>query len=138
MINQLLRLGALIATGRFLKHRIKGLLWIAAVWLVLWYSHSEFVNYVELSGDTGFVLYASLIKTGLYLLSIASYVWLVERKLWPKAVKIPSVTNASQSTSQTTTAARTDKSGVQENDDGFDFLREKKQLKNPVDVKSKT
>lgn len=131
MINQLLRLGALIATGRFLKPRLKGLLCIAVVWITLWFVHSEYVSYVELSGDTSFVLKATLIKTGLYALSIALYVLLVERKLWPKPVRVTPVKKsvglqAAQQVAPTPLA--------QGNDDGFDFLRSKKKLKNPADT----
>lgn len=128
MINQLLKLGALIATGRFLKPRLKGLLWVAATWLLLWFVHSEYVAYVQLSGNTTFVLKATLIKTGLYALSIALYVLLVERRLWPKPVKMPAphrpVPVASPST-----AAPPRRGG----DDGFDFLRAKRKLRNKPD-----
>jgi len=127
MINQLLRLGALIATGRFLKPRLKGLLCIAVIWIVLWFAHSEYVSYVELSGDTSFVLKATLIKTGLYALSIALYVLLVERKLWPKPVRVtPVKKSAAQQVAPTALP--------QGNDDGFDFLRSKKKLKTPADT----
>ena len=51
MINQLLKLGALIATGRFFKQRWRGVLAVLGVWLALWLVHGEFVRYVELSGD---------------------------------------------------------------------------------------
>lgn len=122
MITQLLKVGALIATGRFFKPRIKGLLWVAAVWLLLWFVHSEYVSYVELSGDTRFVMQASLIKTALYGLTIAVYVMLVERKLWPKPVKIPPPpANTPQQP-----VARVRQHGE---DDGFNFLRDKPQLK---------
>ena len=131
MINQLLKLGTLIATGRFLKPRFKGLLWVAAVWLLLWFAHSEYVEYVQLSGDTSFVLKASLIKTGLYALSIALYVLLVERRLWPKPVKMPPP-------HMPTTAPRTAAQAVEPpllpgEDDGFDFLREKRKLRDQAE-----
>jgi hypothetical protein len=70
MINQLLKLGALITTGRFLKPRIKGLICVLTVWLLLWFLHSEYVSYVELSGDTGYVLYVTMAKIAIYALSI--------------------------------------------------------------------
>lgn len=127
MLTQLLKFGALLATGRFLKPRIKGLLWILLVWLLLWFVHSEYVSYVELSGDTRYVLQASLLKTGLYALSIAVYVLLVERKLWPKPVKMPPA--PAQLESRPVTA----QTKVPGGDDGFDFLRAKTQLKNPAE-----
>lgn len=127
MINQILKIGFLIATGRFFKPRFKGLLWIAVIWLALWFVHSEFVSYVELSGDTSFVLKASLLKTGLYALSIVVYVLLVERKLWPKPVKMPPAP-APEERAQASATPR-----LRDNDDGFNFLREKKKLKNPAE-----
>lgn len=128
MINQLLKLGALIATGRFLKPRLRGLLWVAAIWLLLWFVHSEYVEYVQLSGDTSFVLMAALMKTGLYGLSIGLYVLLVERKLWPKPVKMPPPHAPAPPTAATSTAAprRT-------GDDGFDFLRDKPKLRDKAE-----
>jgi hypothetical protein len=127
MINQLLKLGALISTGRFLKPRIKGLICVMAAWLLLWFLHSEYVSYVELSGDTGYVLYVTIAKIAIYALSIGIYVLVVEKKLWPKPVKVPSPAAAS------TRGADRDSGKTQavhqgQGDDGFDFLRKKKKL----------
>jgi hypothetical protein len=119
MLNQLLKFGMLIATGRFLKQRWRGVLAVFAVWLALWIVHGEFVQYVELSGDTQYVLHASLIKLALYALSIAIYVWRVERPLWPKTAApvatMPVVTHTPASKPVALT----------QGDDGFDFLRDK-------------
>jgi hypothetical protein len=131
MLTQLLKVGALIATGRFLKPRLKGLLWVAAVWLVLWFVHSEYVEYVQLSGDTSLVLKASLLKTGLYALSIAVYVLLVERRLWPKPVKMPPAHNSSVAAAVAAEPVR--KALPTGADDGFDFLRSKRKLRNKAD-----
>lgn len=131
MLTQLLKVGALIATGRFLKPRAKGLLWVLAVWLVLWFVHSEYVEYVQLSGDTSFVLKASLIKTALYALSIAVYVLLVERRLWPKPVKMPPAHSTNSAATVTTEPAR--KALPTGADDGFNFLRDKRKLRNKAD-----
>lgn len=131
MITQLLKVGALIATGRFLKPRLKGLLWVLAVWLLLWFAHSEYVQYVELSGDTSFVLKASLLKTGLYALSIALYVLLVERKLWPKPVKMPPPhAPRSAAANAATVAPQAAPAGE---DDGFNFLRSKGKLRDKAE-----
>ena len=131
MINQLLKLGVLIATGRFLKPRFKGLLWVAAVWLLLWFVHSDYVEYVQLSGDTSFVMKAALIKTGLYALSIALYVLLVERRLWPKPVKMPP--SQAAATALPATATATEPLLRPGQDDGFDFLRDKRKLRDQAE-----
>ena len=125
MINQLFKLGVLITTGRFLKPRFKGLLCVLAVWLLLWFLHSEYVSYVQLSGDTGYVLYVTVAKIVLYAISIGIYVLLVEKRLWPQPVKVPppSATKSSQPTT-----GRQPKEKLEATDDGFDFLRKKKTL----------
>lgn len=127
MINQLLKLGALVATGRFLKPRIGGLLWVIAAWFALWFVHGEFVSYVQLSGDTRYVLHASLLKTLLYALSIGAYVLFVERRLWPKRVVIPPVKAAEKPAAPK--AAPVPSHPPAPGGDGFDFLRDKPTLR---------
>lgn len=118
MLNQFLKFGMLIATGRFLKQRWRGVLAVLTVWIVLWVVHGEFVQYVELSGDRQYVLHASIIKLAIYALSIAIYVWRVERPLWPKT---PAPALTATDTPQTKPVVPL--SG----DDGFDFLRHRKE-----------
>ena len=120
MITQFLKVGALIATGRFLKPRLKGLLWVSAIWLVLHFMHAEFVSYVELSDDTRYVLHASLLKLLLYALTIGIYVLKVERPLWPKSTPLTKVAAIPANTSIVE---------LPRGDDGFDFLREKEKLR---------
>lgn len=120
MLNQLLKFGMLIATGRFLKQRWRGVLAVLAVWLLLWVVHGEYVQYVELSGDTQYVLHASIMKLAIYALTIVVYVWRVERPLWPK-------TPASTATPAVTPAAPPKPGALDTSDDGFDFLRHKNQ-----------
>lgn len=121
MINQLLKLGALIATGRFFKQRWRGVFAVFAVWLALWIVHGEFVRYVELSGDTRYVLHASIAKLVVYALSIAVYVWRVERPLWPKTTPAPAAPLPSSQHKPAATRPAT----LPQGDDGFDFLRRK-------------
>lgn len=125
MINQLLKLGALIATGRFFKQRWRGVLAVFAVWLALWIVHGEFVQYVELSGDTRYVLHASIAKLVVYALSIAVYVWRVERPLWPKT-PAPAAPPASPNKLAATKTPSSQPATLAQGDDGFDFLRRKK------------
>ncbi len=120
MITQFLKVGFLIASGRFLKPRWKGLLWIIAIWLVLRFIHAEFVSYVALSGDTRYVLHASLLKMLLYALTLGIYVWRVERPLWPKSTSLPIAPTAIYSPTVVS---------LPKSDDGFDFLRDKEKLR---------
>lgn len=129
MINQFLRLGILVVTGRFFKPRIKGVILLAVVWIVLWFVHSEYENYVELSGDRSLVLYASVAKVVLYALSVGAYVFFVERPLWPKPTKAPPPAHTARG--ETASPSSTEPRTVEEGDDGFDFLRRKGKLKSP-------
>jgi len=128
MINQLMRLGALLATGRFLKSRYKGLLMLAFVWVLLWFAHSEYVSYVELSNDRTFVLHASLLKVVLYALSVGCYVLFVERPLWPKRSKVPPPNAAPRVNARPAPVSAAPRE-IPQGDDGFDFLRRKKTLR---------
>jgi hypothetical protein len=125
MINQLLKLGALLATGRFFKQRWRGVLAVLAVWLALWVVHGEFVRYVELSGNTQYVLHASIAKLVVYALSIAAYVWRVERPLWPKTLA-PVAQAAAKPLAAPGKAAAVQAPAPAAGDDGFDFLRHRK------------
>ena len=114
-----LKIGAFIVAGRFLKPRLKGLLVLIAFWFVVNFLHGEYLSYVELSGDTVFLIRAALIKIGLYILAFAVYVFTVERKILKR------------------TAKEIETKQIQERpageDDGFDFLRQKKKLRTPAD-----
>jgi hypothetical protein len=129
MLNQLMKFGLLIATGRFFKQRWRGVLAVLAVWLALWVVHGEFVRYVELSGNARYVLHASLLKLALYALSIGIYVWRVERPLWPKApAGVTAPTAAASPPRQLPSPARQSLQPA-DGDDGFDFLRHDKREK---------
>lgn len=114
-----LKIGALIATARFLKPRLKGLLVLIAFWIVVRFLHSEYLSYVELSGDTQYLVTAALSKIILYLLAFVIYIFTVERKILAL------------------TKQEIDAKQIQEHpageDDGFDFLRQKKKLQSPAE-----
>ena len=114
-----LKIGAWIVTGRFLKPRIKGLLILAAFWFLVSFLHGEYRDYVELSGNTDYLITAALTKIGLYILGFVIYVLTVERKILNR------------------TQAEIEKKVMVENpqhrDDGFDFIRQKKKLQTPAD-----
>ena len=98
---------------------------------MLWFVHSEFVSYVELSGDTRYVLHASLLKLLLYAVSICIYVFRVERPLWPKRTPPAAVAAVARPQSRQLPARQID--ALPPGDDGFDFLRTKKKLKSTSD-----
>lgn len=91
MFKGLFRLSMLLVTGKFLKPRIKGLLLLLGFWLLLWFLQSEYLSYVDYSGDSAYVLHASLIKVSLILISLLLYIFAVERRLVKKTSGLSSV-----------------------------------------------
>lgn len=114
-----LKIGAMIAAARFLKPRLKGLLVLIAFWIVVRFMHSEYLSYVELSQDTAFLIQATFIKIGLYLLSFVIYLLTVERRILTRTEK--------------EIEAKQIREHPAGEDDGFDFLRQKKKLQSPAE-----
>ena len=119
MINNLLKIGALVVTGRFLKPRLKGLLVLIVFWFVIRLLHAEYISYVELSTDTSFLWQASLLKITLYVLGFVVYFFVVERRLLLQ--------------SKIEQEEKLIETHIEGNDDGFNFLREKKKLESKSD-----
>lgn len=119
MLNNLIKIGALVVTGRFLKPRLKGLLLLLTYWFVIRLLHAEYISYVELSADTSFLWQASLLKIALYILGFGVYFIMVERRLLleNKIERQEKIVN----------------SRIEGSDDGFNFLREKPKLENKAD-----
>jgi predicted membrane protein len=122
MLNNLLKIGALVVTGRFLKPRIKGLLVLLAFWFVIRLLHAEYISYVELSADTSFLWQASLLKIVLYVLGFVIYFFSVERRLLLESKNLKD---------EKLMQARNEH--IERDDDGFNFLREKPKLENKAD-----
>ncbi len=119
MLQSLLNIGVLVITGAFLKPRFKGLLILIGFWIVLWFLHSEYLNYVDYSGNTDFVLHSSILKVVLILLSSIIYGLSVERSIFL------------QNNSYREFAYYKHKGDiipVDKTDDGFNFLRNKEKL----------
>ncbi len=111
---KLLKIGAFIMAGRFLKPRLKGLISLIIFWYVLRFLHAEYLSYVELSDDTQYLIAAALTKIALYLLAFLIYVFMVERKILLRTQR--EIESRQQQESNST------------EDDGFDFIRHKKKL----------
>lgn len=111
---KLLKIGAFIMAGRFLKPRLKGLISLIIFWFVLRFLHAEYLSYVELSDDTQYLIAAALTKIALYLLAFLIYVFMVERKILLRTQR--EIESRQQQESNST------------EDDGFDFIRHKKKL----------
>lgn len=119
MLNNLLKLSALIVTGRFLKPRFKGLLFLILFWILVRFLHAEYISYVQLSADTSFLWQASLIKIVLYILGFCVYFLAVERRILLNS-KFDQIDKKNQLL-------------LAGDDDGFNFLREKKKLSSKSD-----
>ncbi|MDA9909036.1 hypothetical protein N9E57_00760 [Gammaproteobacteria bacterium] len=111
---KLLKIGAFIMAGRFLKPRLKGLIALIAFWLVLRFLHAEYLSYVELSNDTQYLVTAALTKIILYVFAFLIYVFITERKILLR--------------SQREIESRHRQEFSSTEDDGFDFIRQKKKL----------
>jgi len=114
-----LKIGAFIVTGRFLKPRLKGLLVLIAFWFLVSFLHGEYRDYVEMSGNTDYVISAALTKIGLYVLGFIVYVFTIERRILNRT--------------QAEIKRKVEVDNPRHQDDGFDFIRQKKKLENPAD-----
>ena len=105
MLNNLLKLSALVITGRFLKPRFKGLLILIVFWLLVRLLHAEYISYLW---------QAALIKITLYIVGFCAYFMIVERR-----ILLHSKLEQEEQKNQLLLAGE---------DDGFNFLRAKKKL----------
>ena len=119
MINQLLKLGAFITLGVWLKHRGKGLFFLILVLFLTWLVHNEYLAYINQSGDNQFLALSYGIKWGVFVLSIGLYYFLVERRLDSGPQKERNTIEHPQANEQ--------------KGDGFDFLRRKKTLESELE-----
>jgi hypothetical protein len=122
MLKSIFRLSVMVITGAFLKPRIKGLLILLGFWLLLWFLQSEYLSYVDYTGDANFVLYVSLIKVGLILFSLLVYGLVIERRIF-RNKNLPTAS----------VDAGKNLNPLNAQDDGFDFIRQKKKLRGKSD-----
>lgn len=120
MFSQLMKFGLFVTLGIWLKHRLRGLAYLCAALLLTWLLHSEYLAYVERSGNTNWLEWSFLGKWLLVFFSIGLYYLLVERQLG----KLTQAGKVKASNSRRETAVG----------DGFDFLRNKKQLDSQADM----
>ncbi len=119
MFNQLLKIGLFVTMGLWLKHRLRGLALLALLLVMSWVLHSEYLAYVERSGNTTYLEWSFIIKWALIFTGLACYYLLVEYRL------------GKNTNSNNTNATADDISPSME--DGFDFLRQKKSLDSEAD-----
>lgn len=124
MLNQLLRFTLVSSVLLWLKPRWRGLLALTVVVLLVHVLHGEYLGYVELSGNDGYLLASYAVKwLALLVAVLAYYLFAIRglsrpRKPAPQAPpKPPLVGDAAPPAG----------------DDGFDFLRRKKELEGEAD-----
>lgn len=122
MLNQLLKFTLVSSLLFWLKPRWKGLLALAGAVVLVHIIHGEYLGYVELSDDRAFLVWSYVLKWIALLAAVLLYLFL-------------SLSGARKASSPLSLDGKTpgEKTAIPA-DDGFDFLREKKQLKNRADM----
>ena len=115
MLRSTTRFVALYALLRWLKPRWIRLVFLVISLVLISYSHSEYIRYVEITADPTSLAFSYQLKYSLTVIVLASF--LISLKFMPSK-------NISKSDSKKLTSR---KKSVNM-DDGFDFLRDTKEL----------
>jgi hypothetical protein len=115
MLRSATRLVVLYAILRWLKPRWLRLAFLIISLVLISYSHSEYIRYVEITADPTSLAFSYQLKYALTVIVLVSF--LISLKFMPSK-------NLSKSDSKKLTSR---KKSVNM-DDGFDFLRDKKEL----------
>lgn len=121
MLNQILRFTLFTSIWMWLRPRWRGLLALVVFVGLVTLGHGEYLDYVTLSGDSSFLIWSYAVKWLLIATGLLAYFLLVV--MWPK----PGKAKQGKSTGGKGQAAV---SAGKSEDDGFDFLRNKKRLQN--------
>jgi hypothetical protein len=118
MLNQILKFTVLTSVWLWLKPRWRALLAFIVSIIIITVAHREYLNYVEISGNQGFLVWSYILKWSALLVCIVAYLL---ASAWGLSSKKPAA--AAAATEPARLAQR-----VEGQDDGFDFLRRKKRL----------
>lgn len=126
MLNQLLKFTLVSSLLLWLKPRWKGLLALIVSVVLVHVIHGEYLGYVELSDDRGFLVWSYVLKWIALLAAVLVYLFL----------SLSGVRKGSSPPSRKSGDARApdEQATAPAADDGFDFLRGKNQLKNRADM----
>lgn len=117
MLNQLLRFTLVSSALLWLRPRWRGLLALAGFVVLVHLLHGEYLRYVELSQNQSFLVWSYVIKWLALIIGVSVYVLFA----------FPS-TNARARDKPDPAKTSPERKPVPPPDDGFDFLRRKKQL----------
>ncbi|MAT91486.1 MAG: hypothetical protein CME59_02685 [Halioglobus sp.] len=118
MLNQLLRFTLVSSALLWLRPRWRGLLALVAFVLLVHVLHGEYLGYVELSGNRDFLVWSYLLKWLALVCGVLAYFLLA----------VMGVGRARGNMPPEQPAARQEQARPPRQDDGFDFLRDKKEL----------
>jgi hypothetical protein len=124
MLNQLLKFTLVSSLLLWLKPRWKGLLALCVAVILVHIVHGEYLGYVELSGDRSLLVWSYVFKWIALLAAVLVYLFFVlfgSRRSSPRSAKGAG-------------SGAPDPLANGPADDGFDFLRHKKELKSRADV----
>ena len=127
MLNQLLKFTLVSSVLLWLKPRWRGLLALAIFVVLVHVFHSEYLGYVELSGNKTYLVASYFLKwLGLLAGLVVYYVFAVA------GLRVAGTQNAIERARNK--PGEDAVSGVADDaNDGFDFLREKKELQSKAD-----
>ena len=123
MFNQLLKITVFTTIWFWLKPRWRGFLALAVFVLLVNVLHREYLGYVEISDNQGFLVWSYILKWGTLLTGLVTY-------LICSSVGIKTVP---KKRSQKAQIESTSESSIQGVDDGFNFLRDKIHLQSQAD-----
>ena len=115
MLRSATRFVALYALLRWLKPRWVRLAFLVISLVLISYSHSEYIRYVEITADPTSLAFSYQLKYALTVIVLVSF--LISLRFMP-----------SKNTSKSESQKLTFRTKSVDMDDGFDFLRDKKEL----------
>ena len=124
MLNQLLKFTLLSSFLLWLKPRWRGLLALCVLVVLVHVLHGEYLGYVELSDDRSMLVWSYVFKWTVLALGVFSYIFL---SLFGSKAR----TSYTGGPRKKPNAPRETTGSV---DDGFDFLRHKKQLQSRAEI----
>ncbi|HIF74225.1 MAG TPA: hypothetical protein EYG31_13700 [Porticoccaceae bacterium] len=128
MLNFFFKSGLILFISLWLKPRLKGIVYAICVIAGIWLIQGEYLDYLSLINDFTYAGWTYLAKWMAIVITVVLYYYFVE---------VP-IKNAAASNDKGFSASgldigeekRTIDQSMAEKDDGFNFLRKKKQLKN--------
>ncbi|MFK7733834.1 MAG: hypothetical protein AB8B48_19595 [Pseudomonadales bacterium] len=133
MLNQLLRFTLFSSALLWLRPRWRGLLALTASVVLIHVLHSEYLGYVELSGNSDFLVWSYVCKWLALVVCVSLYVGLAVYGLKAPGKSAPQQVRSAADVSLDRAAKEPVSEPEMATDDGFDFLRSKQKLESRAD-----